>query len=582
MKHLLRFSGFAFCVLVFFPVALFGQDAAPSMTVVLSNTDRLKDDLKLMLDLTTPAEQKQWKTVEEYLDQVFLLGLDGTRLHRYDLISGAEGVEYRSSFPIADQQDFIENLELFGIDVRRRGRTLYSLSGAFEGIMRIIDDYGVIGQRKDVPIRGFEPIDDTMKKYVLKPDGETPIYDLMFLLLNQNDNVKARHASYADVKKELMAAVKQAEDETKEDFELRRALTELQIDELGRYYTDPKELVVGWTLNNAEKKGSGAIDLLPDADTPLAEAVARLAQVPSRYEAIPEPEGKILSGRLNLPLDQQQQGNLVEVVELLADRGKSEVEASKTLKTDEQKAAMKQVITLLSDSAIGTVKSGRFDGFAQARPAQNGKYTLLGGAQLDNAQNISEALKQLQIARPDRTIALDVAEHEGLAIHEIQVSPEDEPKYDDLYGSKTFHIAVGEKEFWYAVGTDSLDALKAAVAAANEKADVKPNEEFFSFYFKAGPWIEWRDRHAEPSEPAKIETVVPEEDGQAGDEKKIKVDREQLRKKAIEAFEPGDDVWTMSLKREEDRVKGAMSVDTGILRLVGKLIAQFSEETLEE
>jgi hypothetical protein len=582
VKHLLRLSGFACCLFLTLPASLFAQDAAPSMSVILSSSDRLKDDIKFMLDLTTPAEQKQWKTVKEYLDDVFLLGLDGKRLHRYDLISGPDGIEYRSSFPIKVEKDFIDNLELFGIKVRRRGRNLYYLSDAYEGIMRIIDDYGVIGQRKDVPIRGFEPIDNVIKKYVLKPDGKTPIYDLMFLLLNQNGKPAARQKSYADVKKELMAAVKQAEDETKEDFELRHALTELQIDELGRYYTDPKELVIGWTLDETkEKKGFGSIDLLPDAETPLAEAVAQLGQVPSRYEAIPEPEGKILSSRINWPLDKLQIGNLVRVTELLAERGKSKVAASETLKTDEQKAAMNQVISVLSASAIETINSGRFDGFVHCRPSNDGKYTFIGGAQFKNAQNITAAIKQLQIARPERKIALDVAEHEGLTIHEIQISPDHEAQFDDLCGSNKLHIAVGENEFWYSIGADSLDAIKAAVTTADEKTDVKPNDEFFSFLLKPGPLVEWRDRHAKPAEPEEIQTVSDEEE-EEGEKKKIKVDREQLRRQAIEAFKPGDDVWTMSLKRQEDRVKGAMTVDTGILRLVGKLIAQFSEETLEE
>lgn len=579
MKHLLRLSGLACCLIVAPLASLFAQETAPSMTLVLSSTDRLKEDVKFMLDLTTPAEQKQWEVIEEYLDEVFLLGLDGKRPHRYDLISGDNGVEYRSSFPIAKEADFRKNLGLFGIKLSRRTKTYYKLSEAFDGVLRFMDDYGVIGQSQDVPARGFTPLDAIMQKYALKPGTTDAIHDLMFLLLNDSGKPKDRQAAFAKVKKELMAAVKQAEGESEADFNLRRSLTELQIDEMGRYYTDPKELLIGWTLDTKVKQGSGLIDLLPEEGTPLADAVSKLATVPSRYEAIPEPEGKIFSFRLNLPLDELQTGNMVEVVNLVGAQAKANADTSETLK-DEQKQALKQAVTLLTNSMTNTIKQKRLDGYVQCRPSQNGKYTLIGGAQFQNAANLTAAIKQIQIARPDRAITLDVGEHAGMAIHEIQVSEADEPQYDDFCGSNKFHIAVGEHEFWYSIGTDSIDALKAAIDVTNENKNAAANEEFFSLYLKPAPWVEWRARHAKPADP-KLQKVAgattPE-----GDAKKVNVDLAVIRKQAIEAFKPGDDVLIMSLTREEDRVKGNMSVDTGILRLVGKMTAQFSKDTLEE
>ncbi len=56
----------------------------------------------------------------------------------------------------------------------------------------------------------------------------------------------------------------------------------------------------------------------------------------------------------------------------------------------------------------------------------------------------------------------------------------------------------------------------------------------------------------------------------------------ELRKLALEAFSAGDDRVSMQLARDGNDVAGRMEVATGILRLAGKLVAQFSKENLED
>ncbi|HSG68783.1 MAG TPA: hypothetical protein VLA12_00125, partial [Planctomycetaceae bacterium] len=115
MKTSLRICAAAWLCLFGIAPALQADDA-PSITIMHSGSNRLKEDIKFILSLTNAAEQKQWKVIEEHLDEVFLLGIDGARPLRIDMISQNNKMETRTSFPVSKKDDFLENLNLFGID----------------------------------------------------------------------------------------------------------------------------------------------------------------------------------------------------------------------------------------------------------------------------------------------------------------------------------------------------------------------------------------------------------------------------------------------------------------------------------
>ena len=80
---------------------------------------------------------------------------------------------------------------------------------------------------------------------------------------------------------------------------------------------------------------------------------------------------------------------------------------------------------------------------------------------------------------------------------------------------------------------------------------------------RLGPLVELRERVAAEEE------SDDDEDG-------------KFRAMATEAFKAGDDRFEASLSRKDADITGVMSVETGIMRMVGKLIADFSKENLEE
>jgi hypothetical protein len=560
-------------------------DDAPTILIMHSGSNWLKEDVKLIFSLTSPAEQKQWSVIEDHLDEIFLLGIDGARPLRVDMVSEKNQVHTRISYPVSDFKEFLRNVELFGIDLKRKTNSYYELSKTYEGHLRLIDGYAVIAPLRElVPATKFKPLnDDLVKKYFLGDNGEMHTPGLGFALVNESAKPADRRKNFENVKKELLAAVSQAEDETKEDFELRKAMTELQIDELARYYADPKEVLITGAIDHQAKVGRLALDLLPDQKTDLAAAVATVGTKPSYFASQQIPENQILSFTINLSLDPAQQVNTSKVIKLQADRGNSKVDAEGEF-TDEQKASVKKAISLASEAVESTLKEHGLDFFVHCTPHESGKHTILGGMYLNKSENLTELFKLMPSFPEPRQVTLDVDRQGEVTIHQFEFGAEIKAAMDDFFGVDAMYVGVGPQVAWFAFGENALATLKTAIETTDSADPQEPSNEFFAFSIKAAPWIGWQDRHAKQP-PADRKTEIKQVAGTQADgnpDTRQQLTNLPIRELALEAFAPGDDVLTMSLRRDKDRIKGDLKADTGLLRFVGKVLARFSKENLEE
>ena len=68
------------------------QDHAPKVSAVLHSADRLLEDLKLLSDLTTTTEKKQWDNISGIIE-TFLFGIDTKKPIGIEVLLGGEEEE---------------------------------------------------------------------------------------------------------------------------------------------------------------------------------------------------------------------------------------------------------------------------------------------------------------------------------------------------------------------------------------------------------------------------------------------------------------------------------------------------------
>ena len=146
------------------------------------------------------------------------------------------------------------------------------------------------------------------------------------------------------------------------------------------------------------------------------------------------------------------------------------------------------------------------------------------------------------------------------SIHKVHVLADDKIFTEEFGEDRFVVVATSPEAVWYAAGDKAIDRLKAALETEPSEEGV---EQFFEIKMRLATFVDLRERMAAEEE------SDDEDDG-------------KFRAMAIEAFEAGDDRFMATLSRDEADVVGSMSVETGIMRLVGKLIADFSKENLEE
>lgn len=537
-----------------FAAPLRAQNSAPQITVVTSGSDGIKADISFLMGLTSEKHQAQLPIVLDYL-RVFELGIDPERPIRFDVIVENTAIRQRPSFPIANSNDFMDNLDGFGITTKKKQSDGWALDGAFEGYLREYRRMKIMSiseDRNDVP-RTFDP---TAGIEELLADGHDMVADLK----NEPAGIDARRKSFERVREELVAAIGPMEGEAKEDFELRKLLTEQQINELERFFVEAEHINGGWTTDQETKTARGQLKLQAIADTDLQNSFKLLGVEPSYFSGVARSDDPWIGLLINHPLDEFRQNQAVAAFEALKSRGSAKIDENEEL-DDAQKTAGKSINDALFDMLTAGAKAGLFDIFIDLQQAESGELMLIGGWRTPASDKMVNILNQLTAAKAAEKVEVDVEKIGEASLHKVTVNEDDKVFGQDFGEDRLVYVVTSPEAVWYAAGPDSLDRLKAALAAEQSTEEV---DRFFHLKLRAKPWVELRSRLA------------------SQDEESSDKDDGKIRGFALEAFEPGDDRISAELRRVDDEVAGKMSVETGLLRLIGMLIADFSEENLDE
>ncbi|VAX39619.1 hypothetical protein MNBD_PLANCTO02-630 [hydrothermal vent metagenome] len=556
---------------------------APEVHIVIPSTNAFIEDLEYIINMT--SKPKQIKVLKDYIQDVYLIGVDFTRPIRLDILLNKETYRKRIYLPIPTKGDLktfrSENLAGFNIKTRliRRSKYLYRLRDAAKitvGWMRWRDKYTVIGEkREDVSLKLPKPLAEVAELLKLN-------YDVAIEGKNTPNGIEERHTQFSGTRKELLAALKRNEKkkETEDDFALRKMLFTQQLNELERIYAEAEHLLIGWTTDSKKKQGELNLTLKPLSGTELEKSLKLLGTKPSYFVNIPKAKTSILSARINFALDEMRKKHILETNKTLRKREKTKVdllkEASKESKTNQKKAW-----DLYFDMINATVKTGLVDTFIDVHPStKNGKQTMIGGIQSADGTALIPQLELFGKIHPDTKPELNTTTIGEVKIHKIQIVKSRHPEFVELFGSETLLLGTSKNAIWYAAGENALEELKTAI---NLVTQPKKEEE------------EKKDKENKKEEEKKVSKETSLVDIQVKLNRWIKlIDQKrnhqadktkassQLRKFALMAFANGQDDLSFQLNRVDDHVTGKLVVLPGVLRFVGEIIADFSKEKLAE
>ncbi len=615
------------------------QNTVPTVTIMLSSEGELESDLQAIMEMGGKESAEQWPVIQAVLS-AFNAGIDPARPIRIDIIFG-DVRDYRISIPYVKQKDILGNIHGFigGRAPRPIGSGLYALNGpAFQGVLRDNTKikYVIIAANKNNIPANFDPRPD------LQPLLDAG-YDLAAAVKNTAEGVDDRKKAIADLREELLGGLKKTAEETDLEFEIRTLGLVHQLEELERLFADSESLVLGWTTDAAKKEARLDLELTALPGTDLEKSILELGAKPSLFSSAAKSENSMFFGRVNHSLDEMRKAHLAEMLKLLTSQSIAEIEASDKVAADHKDASKDAATAFFEMLKAGSVM-GVFDGFADIENGEkgrsivgtiraadgtkiNGILTSLKAAGWDielaevashadeaasvdkkedtkndeptkDADTVPEAADDTSTEKTETTDAkTDSADADEKAV-ETEAKPEDapadaKPVATELAIHKVKLPAVGQSDFqnlfgedvtllvagtangvYYAAGPEAEDRLRKAVAEAGEDQSLNDGT-FIEIQAKLGPWLEYLKERRERREVGEDLSKLTKE------EESARKERAEFRDMAIKAFGEGLDTIHMQMKSDQKKVTGLTTYAEGILRFVGRAIANVAATKLQ-
>lgn len=623
-------------------VCLFGvvrpaaaQKTIPTVTIMLSSTGELESDLEAIMKMGGKDAEEQWPIIQSILP-AFTAGIGPTRPIRVDIIFGKER-DYRISIPYDNLKAVLGNIHGFvgGRPPRRIGSGLYALNGpAFKGVLRDnakIDYVILAADKKNIPAN-FDPLPD------LKPLLDAG-YDLAASVKNTAEGVEDRKKAIGDLREELLGGLKKADDESDLEFQIRSVGLVHQLEELERLFADSESLVLGWTTDAAKKEARMDLELTALPETDLEKSIADLGAKPSLFSSAGKSENAMFFGRVNHSLDDMRKAHLDEMLTLLTGQSVAEIDSSEEIADDHKKASKDAATAFFEMLKAGSVM-GVFDGFADVDYSDEGR-SIVGTIRAADGTKINGVLASLKAAGWDVELAdvttpadadKDAADKDAsssddesdkedekadsaeeadreeapsdesdadsekapkteakpeesspeaepaaveLAIHKVKVPEVGQSDFQNLFGQDVTLLVTGTANgIYYAAGPGAEDRLRKAVAETGE--DESENDgTFIEIWAKLGPWLEYLKERRERREKGQDLSKLTKE------EQSARKESAEIRDMAIKAFSEGQGTIHMQLKSDQKKVTGLTIYAEGILRFVGRAIANVAETKLQ-
>ena len=554
--------------------AIFGQDQdQPRITVVHPGVEALRADLLFLIGLTSKEEQEFGADVDGALEDVST-GINIDKPVRIDMQSDSQPVNYLFWIPYADQDDFLYNLDSLGWPPFQVPGVpnFYLIDDPFEqGWIRFLPEQNYAILALTTP----ENHEET-KQQVLAAGAPGPevlrLQDLSASILATLRNSRAgdesqvkRRETFSRIRNDDIAAVQQRPAESKSEFNLRKGRWSIFYDEMERAYIEALGIEFWSNLDRDKTTLSVSFDASAIAMTSLEESIAEFGQVPDAFAAIQPLAETVLSGRLNVSVDNLRKKNATEFLDLLSVDVNSRIDESTTLQDEEKQATrtiFDDVITLFRDGFA----SGNVNGFVEA--SHDGtEFTMVGAVSAPGSARLTETLKQLPSARSGNMVDLNVSTADDIAIHKISLAEGFVALADQLFGvGREFFIGIGRDQVWLATGPGAEELMQSKIAEAQ---DAKMSEVLLSVEVRLAPWVNRLHELADESEiPQVVEERAPWREKRA-------------RLKQLSESVGGEDQLTMKVNSADGKVSGRAQVTQGLLRFVGRQIAKMAKENLD-
>jgi hypothetical protein len=586
----------------------------PVVAITIPSINHTYDDFKLLFGMV--RDEKGYQTFTDTLNE-FVIGIDPEGPCEVRTYMTAEGMATVYSAPVKDEaafHKFVKNL--WDLDVKTappptpqlQRQIPRSVQEKLHSLKPKLNERLLFGLVNGALLyeKGYVHLSSSLEGVRLA-QGEklTPGEKGSSLNLRIQGDVEParRHAAFEKSKQDILSRPKREKFDNDADFQLAQAVIDYQLAKIELLVADSAEVQAAYTVARDKKNSHFEAQVTPASGTQLAKDFANLGRRPDRFAGVTR-QNAVVTAAVNVPVDVAL-GKLLKVVAEKAHASTvARIDSSKELDANQvqiDKDLANLVLAITSDVA----GMDTFNGFLRAWSDSEGNLTTVGATRVSQIDRIRESLQKF---RHRERIQHSIAGAETLKVsneHWKKDAPE-------LFGTEgSIYIATSDQAVWFALGPQALERLDEAIqATGHEKgsstgggkasarpavevqADMRPLTQVWdAIWSRRAPRHEvkpvaYTKPKVDSKTATKSEPKSEKADGAKG-ERKTAVTASaiadlELHKIAADSFKEKDGRFELSLVKEGDKARVAITCDEGILRFAGKVLSEFTKQNLAD
>lgn len=273
-------------------------------------------------------------------------------------------------------------------------------------------------------------------------------------------------------------------DETDEEFDARREMTEAQLENIVQMVEEIDELTMGWAVAPDQKKTflEFILTALPNSKT--ARQLTASSGSKTDFAGFMQPDAAatlLVSQQVPPEMVKEQAEQMKAMMKTFRQQATKATEEESELPTQEAKDTMNSAIDDFMSALEATIATGKTDVGAVLH-IQPDSFTLVAGGHIVETDKIESGLKKvmsLAEQEPDFPgVKWDAEKYGDLSFHTVEVPiPDDEQEARQMFGDQlNVAVGLGAETAILAVGKDYMAAVKKVLDQSKAEAgkEVKP------------------------------------------------------------------------------------------------------------
>jgi hypothetical protein len=307
-------------------------------------------------------------------------------------------------------------------------------------------------------------------------------YDVAARIYVQNIPAEQRQMYIEQLRAGMEQGLVQNEGESNQQFEMRKTMTQAQVEQFAQLLEDTEQLSVGWSLDSREERTFLDFEMTAAPGTKMARQLAAYQNLTTDYAGFFQPDAAATL-TFAAEMTPEDVNEASQMFEGLRNQLMQQIEQEADLPDDKSKEIVKAAVGDFFDAFVATVKDGKLDGGAVLNMSPDG-VTLVAGGRVGDPAKIESGLKkleQLAAQQPEFPgISWNADRHGEINFHTMKVPvPEHEVEARKLLGD-TMEVAIGTggNSAYFAVGKNAVQRTKEIIDAsqANTGKQVPPME----------------------------------------------------------------------------------------------------------